>query len=271
MHNMGNWTAVLNALSPFVLPTRIDRIRKQLSFRVVDTILVLDNLDKEMNIHACLRTAEALGLQYVYVLSSSSNKLLDTRSVSKGAQKWLSLRYFTDTNECISLLRRDKYLIAASDIGSISVDVETAAARTLSMLRNGNESDCFRQRVAVVMGNEMRGCSPSILNAADTLFFIPQAGFSQSLNVSVATAISLNCFLNRTKDYAQLSLHAHKTRVLTGNTTPVYTRSDSLTPPFVEPLCDAAIDEVLARVLLSNVPAASAILKRAGVSELELK
>ena len=121
------------------------------------------------------------------------------------------------------------------------------------------------------MGNEMRGCSPSILNAADTLFFIPQAGFSQSLNVSVATAISLNCFLNRTKDYAQLSLHAHKTRVSTGNTTPVYTRSDSLSPPFVEPLCDAAIDEVLARVLLSNVPAASAILKRAGVSELELK
>jgi len=139
-------------------------------------------------------------------------------------------------------------------------------------MRNGNESDFFRQRVAVVMGNEMQGCSPSILNAADTLFFIPQAGFSQSLNVSVATAISLSYFLHRTKDYAQLSLHAHKTRVsTTGNTTPVYTRSESLSPPFVEPLCDAAIDEVLARVLLSSVPAASAILKRAGVSEPELK
>jgi tRNA (guanosine-2'-O-)-methyltransferase len=267
---MGN-LAIINALRPFVLPTRMDKIRTQLSFRVLDTILVLDNLDKEMNVHACLRTAESLGLQYVYIISSSSNSRRDTRSVTKGAQKWLSLRHFTDTNECISLLRRDNYLIAASDIGSISVDVETAAARTLTM-RNGNESDYFRQRVAVVMGNEMQGCSPSILNAADTLFFIPQAGFSQSLNVSVATAISLSYFLHRTKDYAQLSLHAHKTRVsTTGNTTPVYTRSESLSPPFVEPLCDAEIDEVLARVLLSSVPASSAILKRAGVSEPELK
>jgi tRNA (guanosine-2'-O-)-methyltransferase len=270
MHNTAYWSKVLTTLSPHVLPSRLQRLQTQLSFRVADTVLVLENLDKEMNIHACLRTAESLGLQDVHLInnhpsSSQSELLINTNSVHKGASKWLTITHHRDTLQCVSKLRQDKFLIAASDVGSISLDIEAAAQKTL--VCHDSSLNICRPRVAIVMGNELKGCSQSILAAADVRFFIPQCGFSQSLNVSVATGLSLNVFLNRTKDYSELALHAHKTRVSSEDLNTVFTRSKSLSPPFVEPLSDALRNEVLARVLLRSLPAASAILKRAGISE----
>jgi len=44
---------------------------------------------------------------------------------------------------------------------------------------------------AIIMGNEHLGVSDDALEIADERIFIPQTGFIQSLNVSVATAIIL--------------------------------------------------------------------------------
>ena len=39
--------------------------------------------------------------------------------------------------------------------------------------------------VALVFGNERRGVSPGLLEAADASFYLPMAGFTQSFNISV--------------------------------------------------------------------------------------
>jgi tRNA (guanosine-2'-O-)-methyltransferase len=45
--------------------------------------------------------------------------------------------------------------------------------------------------VALVLGNEHRGVSDEAVSLADACYAIPMRGFVQSLNVSVAAAISL--------------------------------------------------------------------------------
>ena len=45
--------------------------------------------------------------------------------------------------------------------------------------------------MALVFGSEHRGVSPDALALADVQFVIPMHGFVQSLNVSVAAAVSL--------------------------------------------------------------------------------
>jgi len=49
----------------------------------------------------------------------------------------------------------------------------------------------LRKKVALVFGNEHRGVTGDAASSADVLFRIPMFGMIQSLNVSVACAISL--------------------------------------------------------------------------------
>lgn len=46
--------------------------------------------------------------------------------------------------------------------------------------------------VALVFGNERRGVSRMTLEASDRLFFLPMSGFTQSFNIGVALAMSLD-------------------------------------------------------------------------------
>ncbi len=117
------------------------------------------------------------------------------------------------------------------------------------------------------MGNEHRGCSKKLLDASDLRFYLPQTGFSQSLNVSVATGLSLHVFLNRTPDYHQLAIQAHKMRlsdkeIVAMSSNHLETTNSSF--PCVEHLSKQMIDEIIAKVLLKSLPFAKAILTRAG-------
>ena len=47
------------------------------------------------------------------------------------------------------------------------------------------------KKIALVFGNEHRGVSEEAAKMADEVFFIPMYGMIQSLNVSVATAVTL--------------------------------------------------------------------------------
>ena len=46
-------------------------------------------------------------------------------------------------------------------------------------------------RLAIVMGRELDGVSPAFLAASDRLVFLPMFGYTESFNVSVATALTL--------------------------------------------------------------------------------
>lgn len=311
---------VVRVLSRHVLPARLARLRAQLACRVVDTALVLENVADAQNVHACLRTADALGLQHVHVV----NRYVGTASagaaavppppppppgsastsVDRGAIKWLTVRHHTDTAACLAALRADGFLIAASDLGAGAVDVAAAARWTTSRraLAGGAGGRLQRPRVAVFMGNEARGVSRLAREASDVRFFIPQAGFSQSLNVSVATALALSAFLHRTPDYASHALAAHRTRVsgaaegaVASSAATTATAAAAATAPAAEETLPVAaapasigaqgeeaeagtacellgadeIDAILARTLLLDVPAAAAVLDRAGVRPID--
>ena len=46
-----------------------------------------------------------------------------------------------------------------------------------------------KSKVALILGNEVRGLSPAILKRADKILEIPMSGKKESLNVSVAFGI----------------------------------------------------------------------------------
>lgn len=172
--------AVWKALAPFATPGRLERLRKVMDARTLGLVPVLDNLYDPHNLSAILRTADALGIQRI-VLSGQVPDGVNPR-VALGAHRWLSVERFPDPARAVERLRSEGYLLAATVLD------ETALSPWAF------EPD---RPVALVLGNEHDGISKPWLEAAEARLTIPLAGFSGSLNVSVAAALCMHCLLRK--------------------------------------------------------------------------
>ena len=160
----------------FLLPERRERIDRALAGRTRTLTVVLEALCDPQNVNAVLRTCDAFGVQEVHVVEGPMKPWERNRRVSQNADKWLDVVRWKGTAECLGHLRSRGFALYATRPGE--------ASRALAELS-------FAAPVALIFGNESRGVSAEALALADLAYAIPMRGFSQSLNVSVAAAVSL--------------------------------------------------------------------------------
>lgn len=147
--------------------------------RQPDLTVVLENIWDPHNVSAILRTADAVGVHTVhllYYIEQAPNLKRVGKQSSASAKKWLEFTSHDSVAGCFAALRSDGFRILASHL--------TAASDTLF------NCDCLG-KTAFVFGNEHRGVSDDACAAADGVFSIPMFGIVQSLNASVAAAITL--------------------------------------------------------------------------------
>jgi tRNA (guanosine-2'-O-)-methyltransferase len=158
-------------------PERQKRIEEVLSKRQNDLTVVLENVFDPHNISAVMRSCDAVGIQEIYVLNTkiAPHKRWGYRS-SSGAYKWLTIHQFTNTEECVAELRSKYAKIYTTYLSP-------GAANLYEMV--------LIESIALVFGNEHTGVSEEMIELADGNFIIPQLGMIQSLNISVACAVSL--------------------------------------------------------------------------------
>lgn len=158
-------------------PERRERLLSVLNKRQPDLTVVLENVFDPHNISAVMRTCDAVGIQEIYVLTNKipRHKKWGARS-SSSAAKWLTVHQFESAEECFAALRKKYNKIYTTHLSSDAVSL--------------HEID-FTESVALVFGNEHAGVSEEIIAMADGNFIIPQMGIIQSLNISVACAVSI--------------------------------------------------------------------------------
>lgn len=158
-------------------PERTKRLTDVLDKRQHDLTVVLENVFDPHNISAVMRTCDAIGIQDIYVLNTRipRHKKWGKRS-SSSAHKWLSVHQFDDLGDCFTVLRRNYGKIFTTHLSSDALDLH-------HMDLTGS--------VALVFGNEHSGVSDECRELADGNFIIPQCGIIQSLNISVACAVTL--------------------------------------------------------------------------------
>jgi len=169
-------------VSDYLLPERKARIDEVVSRRTRTLTVVIEALCDPQNVNAVLRTCDAFGVQDVHVVEGPMKGFDRNKKISQNADKWLDVTRWSSTRECLGALRERGYAIHVSWLGEGSVGLA--------------ELD-FSGPVALVFGNESRGVSDDALAMADARFAIPMRGFSQSLNVSVAAAVSLSRAIDR--------------------------------------------------------------------------
>lgn len=156
--------------------------RKPTSFRVI-----LDNLRSAHNVGAIFRTAEALGFSKIYLCGTTptpapagtqrlSRSQRDLAKTALSAEKFLAWEYQQKTGNVITGLKRRGVVLIAIE--------QSPNAIPLSRLHLPK-----RKTVALIVGNEVKGISRSILKKADSIVEIPQCGRKESLNVAVAFGI----------------------------------------------------------------------------------
>lgn len=156
---------------------RVEKINKLLDNKQNDITLILEDIEDPHNIAAVMRSCDAIGIMEIYVVNTtqkSSQRWGDKSSAS--ANKWLPVHIFQDIESCIAVVRNKYPRI-------ISTYLNTAA-------HNMYEID-FTLPTAIIFGNEHRGVSQKAMELSDANMVIPQMGIIQSLNISVACAVTL--------------------------------------------------------------------------------
>ena len=158
-------------------PERKNKLSSVLSKRQNDIAIVMENVFDPHNISAVMRTCDAVGVQDIYILNTKipRHKKWGPRS-SSSAAKWLTVHQYENAEECFLSLRKRYSKILTTHLSSDAIGLY--------------EID-FTQPVALVFGNEHSGVSEEIRALADGNFVIPQSGIIQSLNISVACAVTL--------------------------------------------------------------------------------
>jgi tRNA (guanosine-2'-O-)-methyltransferase len=156
---------------------RRNRIEQVLSKRQDDLTILLENVFDPHNISAVMRSCDAVGIHEIYVLTTKipRHKKWGSRS-SSSAAKWLTIHQFDSTEACFQQLREKYSLILTTHLSADAVSLYDVD---------------LTQKIALVFGNEHSGVSDEIRGLADGNFIIPQVGMIQSLNISVACAVSL--------------------------------------------------------------------------------
>lgn len=146
--------------------------------------VVMENIQKDHNASAVIRTCDCFGIQDLHTIEKDVEYVVQ-REIAKGASNWIDLyAHSTGENpglECIDGLKKKGYQIVCT---SPHTDATI-------------EDIPLDQPIALVFGTEVHGITDDILAVADKTIRLPMYGFTESFNVSVSAALSLNTLRNR--------------------------------------------------------------------------
>jgi len=158
------------------LERRKNKVFKVLEQRQPDLTVVMEDIHDPHNVSAMLRSADAVGIMGVNLVYTTAKYPKIGSKSSSSANKWITRRKFPSINECYGKLREEGFQILATKLDENAKQLY--------------EFDLTKP-TAFVFGNEHAGVTDEAASLADATVYIPMMGMIQSLNVSVACAVTI--------------------------------------------------------------------------------
>lgn len=142
-------------------------------------ILILDHIQDPRNLGAIIRSANAFGFKHIILPRARAAKLtLSALKVASGGFVDLKIIRVNSLSDIITKLKKQDFWIYASAL------VDAINLKTIQI----------NYPVAMIVGNEAKGISRTLLKQADQKIYIPMQGNVESLNVAVAASILMFYF-----------------------------------------------------------------------------
>lgn len=143
--------------------------------------VVVDNVRSLNNIGSIFRTADGFAVERVMLCGiSATPPSPEIHKTALGAEDSVEWTYFADTSEAIDRLKAEGVTVCCLEQVIESVSLEDFTP---------DFSD--GRRYAFVVGNEVDGVDPAVVDRCDIFIEIPQAGTKHSLNVAVSAGIAM--------------------------------------------------------------------------------
>lgn len=154
-----------------------------------DIIVIAHNIRSTHNVGAIFRTAEGFGIKKILLSGYTPYPAIDhdtrlphialklTSQIHKtalGAETLVPFEYQESPN--LMTLKNEGYRIVALEQAPTSVNLQNYEAPA---------------KIALVLGEEVHGIPPEILNQCEDILEIPMVGQKESFNVSVAAGIAM--------------------------------------------------------------------------------
>jgi len=136
----------------------------------------MENIHDPHNVSAMFRSADAVGIHEVHLIYTTEKFPKIGSKSSSSANKWIERKKHPSADECFNYLRKNNYQILATKLDEDAKQLY--------------EFDLTKP-TAFVFGNEHAGVSDDAAHSADATVYIPMMGMIQSLNVSVACAVTI--------------------------------------------------------------------------------
>ena len=172
---------VIDALAPILGDERRARLDEVVAARLAGVAVVLENLFDPHNGGAALRSCEAFGLLHVHVVGQP---LTFSERVTQGCEKWLDVDEHASIKALAPSLKAAGYRLCAAVPGA------RIALEALDPIAPA----------AFLIGNEHDGLSPAARALCDVEYALPMHGFSESVNLSVAAALTIYTHARRRRE-----------------------------------------------------------------------
>ncbi|HLO17996.1 MAG TPA: TrmH family RNA methyltransferase [Anaerolineales bacterium] len=160
-------------------PSKSDRILESARRKGRLAATLLDNIRSAWNVGSILRSEDSFGFTHAYLCGITPTA--DHEAVTKtslGAQDSVSWSYHKNAVTLAKGLKKEGWQVYAleEDVRSIPV--------------SSFPSFQFLQRAVLIVGNEVTGVDPDLLDLCDQIFYIPMLGEKKSFNVAIAFSVA---------------------------------------------------------------------------------
>jgi len=164
------------AFTPVISPDRLARLDAVVEQRSFDILPILEGAYDIGNVLAVCRSTEALGIGTLGVVSDTGLKFKQGRRTSGGAVKWTHLQQWRSTADAVRDAKKRGYRVLTT------------------VFEGGHPLEHYDWTVptAVILGNEREGVSEEAKKLADGGVYVSMNGFTESLNVSVASSLVMH-------------------------------------------------------------------------------
>jgi len=141
--------------------------------------VLLDNIRSAWNVGSILRSADGFDFSHAYLCGITPTPEVDAvRKTALGAEDYVTWSHHKDAVKLVKGLKKEGWKVGALE--------EDQRAVPISHFPDSQSPHPF----VLILGSEVTGVDPDLLDLADHIFYIPMRGQKRSFNVANAFSIA---------------------------------------------------------------------------------
>lgn len=156
--------------------------------------VLVDNIRSAWNVGSMFRTADGFGFAHAYLCgitpTPDGQACEAVTKTSLGAEDSVTWSYHKDAVKLVKGLKKAGWKVWALEEDERAVSITDEGSGMKARIEQSRNDESRRQKAVLIVGNEVTGVDPELLNLCDEIFYIPMRGEKKSFNVAVAFGIA---------------------------------------------------------------------------------